>query len=59
MSCYFQILGLATPEDCQVKISATSSKTATSINSVTYKTLSRGGQVISNEVISRDTYKRH
>ncbi len=57
--CYFQILGLATPEDCQVKISATSSKTATSINSVTYKTLSRGGQVISNEVISRDTYKRH
>ncbi len=58
-TCYFQILGLATPDDCQVQISASSSKTATSINSVTYKTLLRNGQVISSDVISRDTYKRH
>ena len=58
-NCYFEIRGLATPDDCQVKISATSSYTATSINSVTYKTLYKGGQQISSEVISRDTYKRH
>ena len=57
--CNFQIRGLATPDDCQVKISATSSSTATSINAVTYKTLSRNGQVISSEIISRDTYKKH
>ena len=57
--CYFQILGLATPDDYQVKINATSSTTATSINSVTYKTLLKNGQVVSKEVISRDTYKRH
>ena len=58
-SCYFQIRGLSTPEDCQVSISATSSYTATSINSVTYKTLKKNGQIISSEIISRDTYKRH
>ena len=58
-SCYFQIRGLATPDDYQVKISASSSSTATSINAVTYKTLLKDGQVVSSEIISRDTYKRH
>ena len=57
--CYFEIRGLATPDDYKVTISSTSSTTATSINSVTYKTLSKDGQVVSSEVISRDTYKRH
>ncbi len=57
--CYFQIRGLATADDYQVKISATSSSTATSINAVTYKTLFKNGQQVSSEVISRDTYKRH
>lgn len=58
-SVYFQIKGLSTTDDYDVQISATSSKTATSINAVTYKTLSRNGQVVSSEIISRDTYKRH
>lgn len=58
-SVYFQIKGLSTTDDYDVQISATSSKTVTSVNSVTYKTLSRNGQVISSEIISRDTYKRH
>lgn len=58
-SVYFEIHGLATANDYQVEISATSSKTATSINSVTYKTLRQNGQVVSSNIISRDTYKRH
>ena len=46
-------------DDYEVNISATSSKTSTSINAVTYKTLKKDGKVVSKEVISRDTYKRH
>lgn len=57
--CNFQILGLATDDDYDVEISASHSTTATSINAVTYKTLKRNGQVVSREIISRDTYKRH
>ena len=58
-SVYFEIHGLATANDYEVVITANSSKTATSINAVTYKTLKQNGQVVSSNIISRDTYKRH
>ncbi len=57
--CSFRILGLASADDCQVQISAKTSSSANSIHAVTTKTLRRNGEVISSEVISRDTYKKH
>lgn len=57
--CTFQILGLATPDDYEVVINANSSRTATSVNAITYKTLKKNSQIVSSEVISRDTYKRN
>ena len=56
----FDIYGVREPTDLEVVItSKVTKRTATSISSVTYKTLKQNGQVVSSEVLSRDTYKVH
>ena len=56
----FNIHGLKEDSDCEVVISSNiTSRGANSFTSATYKTLKRGGQVISSSTISRDTYKVH
>ncbi len=56
----FKILGLKTSNDYKVEISSRiTSQTANSTNSVTYKILKKNGKVVSQTVLSRDTYKRH
>ena len=56
----FQIYGLATEDDYEVQITnRVTGTTATAIYSEAYKTLKKNGQVVSTELLSRDTYKRH
>ena len=56
----FQIYGLATENDYQVQLTNRVTKTtSTAIYSEAYKILKKNGQVISTELLSRDTYKRH
>lgn len=56
----FQIFGLKTDNDYDVEISTRiTSSTANAIYSQAYKTLKKEGQVISTEVLSSDTYKKH
>ena len=54
-----EIYGLKENPDYDVEItSKITQRTSTSIKSVTYKTVRQNGQVISSEIINRDTYKR-
>ncbi len=56
----FQIYGLKSANDYEVEVS--SKITGTTLNyiySEAYKTLKKNGNIISTEVLSRDTYKRH
>ena len=56
----FELYGLRQQNEYQVELSSkVISTTATSIKSVTYKTVKQNGQVISSGIINRDTYKRH
>ena len=56
----FQIYGMKSENDYNVEISSKVTKTtSTAIYSEAYKTLKKNGAVVSTEVISRDTYKRH
>ena len=53
----FQILGLKTSEDYDVEIySRITSKTSNSINSEAYKILKKDGNIISQSLLSKDTY---
>ena len=56
----FQILGLRTDNDYDVQVySKITSQTANYTNSVTYKVLKQNGAVVDEQVLSKDTYKRH
>lgn len=56
----FQIFGLKQEDDCEVQISAyETGRSRTAIYSEAYKILKRDGKVISQELLSRDMYKRH
>lgn len=56
----FKIFGLKTENDYEVQItSRITGTTSTAIYSEAYKTLKKNGNVVSTEVISKDTYKRH
>ena len=56
----FQILGLKTSEDYDVEVySRITSQSANYTNSETYKTLKQNGNIVSQTLLSRDTYKRH
>ena len=56
----FQIFGLKQEDDCEVVISAyQTGRSATAIYSEAYKILKRDGAVVSQELLSRDTYKTH
>ena len=55
-----QIFGLKQDDDYEVELSSyQTGRTSTAIYSEAYKTLKKNGNIISTEVISRDTYKRH
>ena len=56
----FQLFGMKTENDYEVEISSyQTGKTATAIYSEAYKILKKNGQVVSKELLSKDTYKRH
>ena len=56
----FQIFGMKTENDYEVEISSyQTGTTATAIYSEAYKILKKNGQVVSRELLSKDTYKRH
>lgn len=56
----FQIFGLKQEDDCQVEISSyETGRSLTAIYSEAYKIIKRDGKVISTELLSKDTYKRH
>lgn len=56
----FKILGLRTDNDYDVEISSRiTGSTSTSIYSEAYKTLKKNGSIISTELLSKDTYKKH
>jgi len=56
----FKIFGLKQDDDCEVQVSAyETGRTRTAIYSEAYKILKRDGKVISQELLSKDTYKRH
>lgn len=56
----FELFGLREQNEWEVEISSkVISTTATSIKSVTYKTVKQNGEVITSGIINRDTYKRH
>lgn len=56
----FKILGLKTENDYEVEItSRVTGTTSNTIYSEAYKTLKQNGEIISSEMIARDTYKRH
>lgn len=56
----FKIFGLRTDNDCEVEItSRVTGTTSNAIYSEAYKTLKQNGEIISSEMIARDTYKRH
>lgn len=56
----FKIFGLRQENDCEVEISSyETGRTSTAIYSEAYKILKKDGKVISKELLSKDTYKRH
>lgn len=56
----FKIFGLRTDNDYEVQItSRVTGTTSNAIYSEAYKTLKQNGEIISSEMIARDTYKRH
>ena len=56
----FKIYGLKTDNEYEVEISTKiTSSTANSLNSQAYKILKKNGQVVSSELLSKDTYKKH
>ena len=56
----FQIFGMKTQNDYDVEISSyQTGTTATAIYSEAYKILKKDGKVVSKELLSKDTYKRH
>ena len=56
----FQIFGLKSENDYEVEISAyQTGKTSSAIYSEAYKILKKNGQIVSQELLSKDTYKRH
>ena len=56
----FQIYGLKSANDYEVEVSSKITGTTSNyIYSEAYKTLKKNGNIISTEVLSRDTYKRH
>lgn len=56
----FKIYGLKSENDYEVQItSRITGTTSTAIYSEAYKTLKKNGNVVSTEIISKDTYKRH
>ena len=56
----FAIYGLKTADDYEVEItSRITSQTSNYTNSEAYKILKKNGQVVSQTLLSRDTYKRH
>ena len=58
--CSFKIFGMKQEDDYQVEISSyQTGSSATSIYSVAYKILKRNGVVVSKQLLSKDTYKKH
>ena len=56
----FDIYGLRTDNEYEVKISSrVTGSTADSTYSEAYRILKQNGQVVSSELLSKDTYKRH
>ena len=56
----FKIFGLKSENDYDVQITSRITRTTSNaIYSEAYKTLKKNGNVISTEIISKDTYKRH
>ena len=56
----FQIFGLKSDNEYEVEMSNYETKrTSTAIYSEAYRILKQNGQVVSSELLSRDTYKRH
>ncbi len=56
----FQIFGLKQDDDYEVEISSyETGRTSTAIYSEAYKILKKDGKVVSKELMSKDTYKRH
>ena len=56
----FKIFGLKQDNDCDVEISSyETGRTSTAIYSEAYKILKKDGKVISTQLLSKDTYKRH
>lgn len=56
----FQIFGLRQEDDCEVEISSyETGRTSTAIYSEAYKILKKDGKVVSTQLLSKDTYKRH
>ena len=56
----FKIFGLKQENDYEVEISSyETGRSSTSIYSEAYKILKKDGKVISKELLSKDTYKRH
>ena len=56
----FQIFGLKQEDDYQVEISSyETGRAASAIYSEAYKILKRDGKVVSKQLLSKDTYKRH
>ena len=56
----FQIFGLKQDDDYEVEISSyETGRTSTAIYSEAYKILKKDGKVVSKELMSKGTYKRH
>lgn len=56
----FKIFGLRTHDDYDVEVSSRiTGATSTAIYSEAYKTLKKNGSIISTELLSKDTYKKH
>ena len=56
----FQIFGLKQDDDCEVQITAyETGRTKTAIYSEAYKILKKDGKIVSQELLSKDIYKRH
>ncbi len=56
----FKIFGMRQENDCEVQISSyETGRSRTAIYSEAYKILKKDGKVVSQELLSRDTYKRH
>lgn len=56
----FKILGLKSENDYEVELSSRiTGTTSNAIYSEAYKTLKKNGTIISTEILSKDTYKKH